>query len=88
MAGAYARYEHQFDLVMRHALVTGQWSRRVSFKDLTGKEAPAPLDPRQRVEEEQTEDDLDRIERAKVLLAEAQVRRWRAATAGPQIEEE
>lgn len=74
VAGAHVRYTHALDLVMRHALLTGQWSRRVTFRDLTGREEPLPLDPRV-VEEEQTADDLDRIARAKAMLAEATVRR-------------
>ena len=60
VVGAYVRHTHTIDLLMRHALVTGQWSKPVSFRDLTGREAPLPLDPRHTPDE--PEDDLASIE--------------------------
>jgi hypothetical protein len=68
VVGAHVRFEHAFDLVMRHALVTGQWAKRVTFRDLTGKDEPRPLDPRARAP--LTEEDEERLARTRLWLAE------------------
>jgi hypothetical protein len=79
VAGAMIRYTHQLDLVMRHALVTGQWTKRMTFKDLTGREQPLPLDPRGMVVEaeersEESDEEQARGMRAWMAQAEAQIR--------------
>lgn len=70
--GAHVRHEHASDLVMRHALATGQWQRRVSFRDLTGKDEPRPLDPRAHVE--LTDEDHERLAISRLWLAEGALR--------------
>ena len=72
VVGAHVRYEHALDLVMRHALVTGQWARRVTFRDLTGRDEPRALDTRAR--EVLSEEDQERVERTKLWLAEGALR--------------
>jgi hypothetical protein len=81
--GAHQRHAHLVDVVMRHALATGQWSRRVRFRDLTGRDAPLPLDPRleEDIEAERNDDDRDRIARARAAIAAA-TRAAAAAGAG------
>jgi hypothetical protein len=87
VAGAMIRHAHALDLVMRHALVTGQWAERVTFRQLTGREGPLPFDPRgverEPVEpevveasaaEEGVEDEQARAMRAWMQQAEAQIR--------------
>lgn len=59
VAGAHIRHAHAVDLVMRHALVTGQWSKPVSFRDLTGREEPLQLDPRGEAPEDAEAEDVD-----------------------------
>jgi hypothetical protein len=88
VAGATVRYLHAVDLVMRHALVTGQWKERVTFQDLTGRAEPLPLDPRgvRAAEEEASEEDpaeAARAMRAWMAQAETQIR----AAGGIRIEE-
>ena len=60
---------------MRHALVTTEWASRMTFEKLVGR-PPLPLDPRIEAARlrEQTDEDRDRIERAKRMLLEAQIR--------------
>lgn len=80
VAGAQLRYDHLVDVVMRHALATGQWSRPVSFRDLTGRDEPqVQLDPRiaiWRAEALANESDEDREkrERTQAFLAEHDAR--------------
>ena len=79
MIGAQVRATHAADLLMHHALVTGQWSKRVTFKDLTGRAEPLPLDPRWRqaapapADEAEPLDEADAM-RAWMQQAEAQIR--------------
>jgi hypothetical protein len=80
VTGAQQRYDHRVDLVMRHALATGQWSKPVTFRDLTGREEPVfLLDPRiaaARAERLANESDEDREkrERTEAFLAEHRAR--------------
>jgi len=79
VAGAQRRYVHFADVVMQHALMTGQWSKRVTFRDLTGREHPLELDPRL-VEARaaalanESEDDREKRERTAAILAEHEAR--------------
>jgi hypothetical protein len=87
VAGASVRYTHAVDLVMRHALVTGQWKERVTFEALTGRAQPLPLDPRGRPAEaadhEDDPADQARALRAWMAQAETQIR----ASGGIRVEE-
>lgn len=68
VAGAHVRHGHRVDLMIQLALLIGQWSKRVTFYDLTGRSGPSPIDPRSR-EVPLTEDDLEQQARAAELLA-------------------
>ena len=74
VAGAYMRHTHLVDIVMRHALATGQWSKPVSFRDLTGREQPLPLDPRAVPDAEAAEEDAAQDATDQVKAMEAAIR--------------
>jgi hypothetical protein len=79
VAGAQMRHTLLADVMMVHALQTGQWSTKRTFRDLTGRDAPLDLDPRiadARIAavDRETDDDRERRERNEALLAEHQAR--------------
>lgn len=45
IAGEVVRHERTRDLLMHHALLTGQWAKPPSLRDLLGRD-PLPVDPR------------------------------------------
>ena len=67
VAGAHVRHGHRIDLMIHLALLIGQWSKRVTFYDLTGRAGPSPIDPRGYAVP-LTEDEEEQQARAAALL--------------------